>query len=99
MQAQYPPDPDTLIGENIAVLVSVDLNDAEKTKVCIWMTGVVRRVSDGTWPLTARSRTKCHPVGAAAEIFWNTVPEIEFEASSSIQPLNPKMWNKDKEGA
>ena len=62
------------------------------------MTGMVRRVSDGTWPLNTRSRTKCHPVGAAAEIFWNVVPEIEFDASSLIQPLNPKMWNKDKEG-
>ena len=80
MQSQYPPDPDILVGENIAVLTSVDLNDEEKTKDCIWMTAVVRRVSDGTWPLTVRSRTKGHPVGAAAEIFWNAVPEIEFEA-------------------
>ena len=63
------------------------------------MTGVVQRLSDGTWLLTARLRTRCHPVGAAAEIFWNAVPEIDFEASSSIQPLNPKLWNKDKEGA
>ena len=60
---------------------------------------VVLRVSDGTWPLTERSRKRCHPIGEAAEISWDADPEIEFEASSSIQPLKPNLWNKDKVGA
>ena len=52
MQASYSPDPDTLAGERIAVLESFDLNDADNTKDCIWMSGVVLRVSDWTWSLT-----------------------------------------------
>jgi len=99
MQTPYPPEPKTLVGERLSVLVSVDLNDADNTKDCIWMSGVVLRVSDGTWPLTVTSRTRCYPVGEAAEIAWDAVPKIEFEASSSIHPLNPNMWNKDKVGA
>ena len=31
---------------------------------------------------------------------WDAVPEIEFEASSSIYcSLNSNLWNKDKVGA
>ena len=99
MQAPYPPHPDSLIGERISVLVSVDLNDADNKKDCIWMNGVVIRVSDGTWLLNKRSRSRCHPVGEAAEISWDAVPQLNYVAGRSIHPLNPKLWNKDKEGA
>ena len=99
MQALYPPDSNTLVGERLSVLVSVDLNDADNTKNCIWMSGIVLRVSDGTWSLTKRSRKRCHPVREAAEIAWDAVPEIEFEDSSSIHSLNRNLSNKDKIGA
>ena len=62
------------------------------------MSGVVVRVSDGTCPLTKRLRKKCHPIRKAAEISWDAFQEIEFEATSSIQPLKPNLWNKDKVG-
>ena len=99
MQTPYPPAPDTLVGERLSVLASVDLNDSDNTKDCIWMSCVVLRVTDGTLLLTARSRKRCYPVGEAAEIAWDAVSEIEFETSSSIHSLNLNMWNKDKVGA
>ena len=49
--------------------------------------------------MAERSTKRCHPIREAAEIFWDTVPEIEFEATSTIQPLKPNLWNKDKVGA
>ena len=37
MQTLYPPDPSTLVGKRLSVLVSVDLNDADDTKDRIHM--------------------------------------------------------------
>ena len=86
MQARYLLDPKAHLSEKDyqAVLGSVDLNDAAYTEDCVWMAGVVLRDIDGTWPLTKRSRKICLPVGEAVEVAWDyTVPDIEFEASSS----------------
>ena len=99
MQLPYPPDPDSLAGQRITVLVSVDLDDAGAETDLIWMNGVVLKISDRTWLLNERSRSRCHPVGEAAEISWDAVPEINYVAGTSIRPLIPKLWNKDKEGA
>ena len=99
MQLPYPPDPDSLVGQRISVLVSVDLDDAGTETDLIWMNGVVLKISDGTWLLNERSRSQCHRVGEAAEISWDAVPEINYVAGTSIHPLIPKLWNKDKEGA
>lgn len=99
MQLPYPPDPDSLAGQRIMVLVSVDLDDAGAETDLIWMNGVVLKISDRTWLLNERSRSRCHPVSEAAEISWDAVPEINYVAGTSIHPLIPKLWNKDKEGA
>ena len=63
------------------------------------MNGVVARVSDGTWLVNANARTKCFKAGEAAEILWDADPEVNYLSGKSIAEFNPKLWNKDKEGA
>jgi hypothetical protein len=78
---------------------SVDLDRKVKNKKCIWMNGKIRRVSDGTWKLTARSTIRCHPVGQAAEVLFDAVPTIGYATCKESVPLRTILWNKDREGA
>ena len=98
MQQPYAPDLESLIGEKISHYCNVDMDEKGTVKKSIWMNGTVCRVSDGTWLLNERSRTRCHPAGAAAEVFWDAVPSINFIAGKDIVELKPTLWSKDKVG-
>ena len=99
MQQPYAPNLEDLIGEKISYYCNVDMDEAGTTKDAIWMNGTVCRVSDGTWLLNERSKTRCHPKGEAAEILFDAVPSINYVAGKEIVGLKPNLWNKDKVGA
>ena len=48
MQRPDPPDLESIIGERISYLCSIDMDTAGKVKELIWMNGKVMRVSGGT---------------------------------------------------
>ena len=62
----------------------------------IWMNETVTSVSDGTWLVGANAQTKCFKAGEAAEVLWDTVPEVKYPAGKSIAEFKPNIWNKDK---
>ena len=97
MQQAYAPA--LVKGLKIMYYSSVDMDEKGDEKELVWMSGVVERVSDGTWMVSANTTTKCHKAGEAAEIKWDPNPSINFPGGRSIEKLNPKLWNKAKEGA
>ena len=99
MQRPDPPDLESLIGDRIKSLCSIDMDKAGKVKEPIWFNGKVMRVSDGTWLVSESARTKFFKAGEAAEILWDAVPEVNFLSGKSIAEFKPSLWNKDKVGA
>ena len=86
-----PPDLESIIGERISSLCSIDTNPAGKVKELIWMNGKVMRVSDGTWIVVANARTNCFKAGEAAEVLWDAVPEVNYPAGKSIAEFKPNL--------
>ena len=37
---------------------------------------------------------KCYKEGEAAEVLWDVIPEVNMPHSRSIEPFNPRKWNK-----
>ena len=99
MQRPHAPDLESLIRDKISYYCNIDMDERDTEKKPIWMNGTVCRVSDGTWPLTERPRTRCHPAGEAAEVCFDAMPEINFIAGKDIFGLRPNLRNKDKVGA
>ena len=99
MQRPDPPDLESVIGERISSLYSIDMDTAGKVKELIWMNGKVMRVSDGAWLFSVKAQTNCFKTGEAAEVFWDAVPEVNHPAGKSITEFKPNLWNKDKLGA
>ena len=89
MQQQHAPDLKSLIGHKISCYCSVDLDENGTKKDAMWMNGTICRVSDGTWLLTARSKSRCHPAGEAAEVLFDAVPKIGYKACKDIIALKP----------
>ena len=56
----------------------------------------VMRVSDDTWLVGANAQTNCSKAGEAAEVLWDTVPEVKYPAGKSIAEFKPNIWNIDK---
>ena len=77
--------------------VNLDKTDPEKGK--LWMYGVVKRVSNGTWLDIKNARTKYNKVGEGAEILWGGVTAMNFLVGMSTEKFNPNPWNNDKVGA
>ena len=76
MQRPDPPDLESIIGERISSLCSIDMDTAGKVKELIWMNGKVMRVSFGTWLVGANARTNCFKSGEAAEVRCDAVREV-----------------------
>ena len=68
MQQPGPPDLESIIGERISSLCSIDMDTAGKVKELIWMNGNVMIVSDGTWLVGENARTKCFKEGGAKSL-------------------------------
>ena len=62
------PDLESISGERISSLCSIDMDTSGKVKEFIWMNGKVMRVIDVTWLVGANARTKCFKAGEAAEV-------------------------------
>ena len=99
MQRPDPPDLESIIGERISSLCSIDMDTAGKVKELIWINGKVMRVSGGTWLVVVNARTNCFKAGEEAEVLWDAVPEVNYPAGKSIAEFKPNLWNKDKLGA
>ena len=99
MQRPDPPDLESIIGERISSLCSIDMDTATKVKDLIWMNGKVMRVSDGTWLVGTNAQKNCFKSGEAAELLWDAVPEVNYPSGKSIAEFKPNIWNKDKLGA
>ena len=99
-QSRVPPNVDeSLIGVRIEYLCGFE-DEEGNTLDNRWCAGVVRRISDEENPWVRKGKTRaCYKEGEAAEIFWDAIPEAKLKACLSIEPLNPRKWNKDVEGA
>ena len=99
MQNPYPPKVDeSLLKSRIEYLSEFGLYDErerEMNKDLRWCSGIVERVSDGTW-INTGNRRQCYKEVEAAEVFWDTMPEFNMEASRSIKPFNSRLWNKNE---
>ena len=65
MERPDPPDLESIIGERISSLCSIDMDTSGKVKDFFWMNGKVMRVSYGTWLFGVNARTKCFKEGEA----------------------------------
>ena len=99
MQRPDPPELESIIGERISYLCSIDMDKAGKVRELILMNGKVMRVSDGNWLVGENARTNCFKAGAGAEVLGDAVPELNYPYSKSITHFIPNLWNKDKLGA
>ena len=99
MHRTDPPDLESIIGESISYLCSIDMDTAGKVKELIWMNGKVMRVSDGTWLVGVNVQTTCFKAGQSAEVRWDAVPEVNYPDGKSIAQFKPNLWYKDKLGA
>ena len=99
MQRPDPPDLESIIGERISYLCSIDMDTTGKVKELIWTNGKVMRVSEGTWLVGANARTNCFKAGEADEVLWDAVTEVNYPSCKSIAEFKPNLWNKDKLGA
>ena len=50
-------------------------------------------------PTVSGRGRKCYEKGAAAEIFWDAIPDADMKACRTIAPFNPNLWNKEVDGA
>lgn len=92
-QSRHPPDVDeTLVGQRIEMLSWYEYRDMPGG-VYRWCGGKVERACDGTW-LKPNARTVCYKKGEAAEIEWDPIPELDLGITKSIEPLDPRKWNK-----
>ena len=80
-------------------MCSIDMDTSVKVKEFIWINGKVMRVSDGTWLVGGNAQTNCFKSGEAAEVLWDTFPEVNYLAGKSITEFKPNIWNKNKLGA
>ena len=101
MQQPDPSDLESIIGERISYLCSIDMDTSGNVKEFIQMNGKVMRVidSDGTWIVGENARTNCFKAGEAAKVLWDKVSEVNYPAGKSIAEFKPNLWNKDKLGA
>ena len=99
MQRPDPPDLESIIGERISSLCSIEMDSEGKVKELIRMNGKLMTVSDGTLIVGANARTNCFKSGEADEVLWDAVPEVNYPAGKSIAEFKPNLWNKDKLGA
>ena len=99
MHRTDPPDLESIIGETISSLCSIDMDTAVKVKELIWMNGKLMRVSDGTWLVGVNAQTNCFKEGEADEMLCDPVREVSYPAGKSIAEFKPNLWNKDKLGA
>ena len=99
MQQPDPPDFESIIGERISSLCSIDMDTAGKVKELIWINGKVMRVIDVTWLVGVNARKNCFKADEADEVLWDAVPEVNYLAGKSIAEFKPNLWNKDKLGA
>ena len=74
MHRSDPPDLESIIGERISSLCSIDMDTSGKVKELIWMNGKVMRVNDVSWLFDANARKNCFKAGEAAEVIWDAVP-------------------------
>ena len=63
MQRPDSLDLESIIGERMSSLCSIDMDTASKVKELIWMNGKVMIVSDGTWLVGENARTNCFKAG------------------------------------
>ena len=92
-QSRHPPDVDeTLVGQRIEMLSWYEYRDMPGGAFR-WCGGKVKRACDGTW-LKPNARTVCYKKGEAAEIEWDPIPELDLGITKSIEPLDPRKWNK-----
>ena len=80
MQQPDPTDLESIIGERISSLCSIDMDTAGKVKELIWMNGNLMRVSDSSWIVGENARTNCFKAGEAAGVLWDAVPEVNYPA-------------------
>ena len=102
-QSRVAPDIDEdFVGQRIEFLSKYEMLNEEREVTgheLRWCSGVVKRVSDGTW-LLPKARTRCYKKGEAAEIEWDAMPDIGLmTTTTSIERLPSKMWNKQCDGA
>jgi len=102
-QSRIAPTLDSdFVGQRIEFLSKYEILNEKKEVTgheLRWCSGVVKRVSDGTW-LLPKARTRCYKKGEAAEIEWDAMPDIGLETTTtSIESLPPKMWNQQCDGA
>ena len=84
MQLYSAPKLESLIGVKISQYCSVDMKKAGTEKNILWMHGVVKIFSDGTWLVNANARTNCWGAGKAAEVDWDACEEANYLAGKSI---------------
>ena len=96
MQRPDPPDLESIIGERISSLCSIEMDSAGKVKELININGKVMRVIDGTCIFGANAQTNCFKAGEAAEVLWDAVPEVNYPTGKSIGEFKPNLWNRDK---
>ena len=96
MQRPDPPYLESIIGEKISSLCSIEMDTAGKVKELIWTNEKALRVSDVTWIVGANARTNCFKAGEAAEVLWDAVPEVNYPAGKSVAEFKPNLCNKDK---
>ena len=90
---------ESLIDTRIEYLCGFEDNEGNKLDNQ-WCSGVVRRISDEVNPWVRKGKVRaCYKAGEAAEIYWDEIPEANIKACVSIDPLDPKKWNKDCEDA
>ena len=100
MQSKTAPPLESLIGQKIEYLCTVDEDEAGTIKRELWMSGTIKEVSgDGNWLVSARARTKCFAKGEAADVDWDPVQSANYKGGLSRVELKPRLWNKDVLGA
>ena len=45
------------------------------------------------------ARTKYYNEGEAAEVYWDAVPEANYQPGKETEKFDQNLWNKDKVGA
>jgi hypothetical protein len=97
-----PPVDESLVGFRIEMCFEFDIDDEGKEKDYRWCTGVVERVSDGTWviPTPSGRGRKCYEENGAIEVFWDAVADCnDMPACRTITPISERKWNKEGVGA
>ena len=68
IQRPDPPDLESIIGERISSLCSIDMDTAGKVKELIWINGKVVRFINGTWLVGENTHKNCFKASEAAEV-------------------------------